>query len=186
MDNGASSYRRFLDGNDDSFVEIIRDYKDGLMLYINGYVGNIHVAEDLMQETFVRIVLKKPRFSGKSSFKSWLYAIGRNIAVDYIRKCARNSVILTDDITVLSRDEESVEKEYLRDERKILLHRVMKRLNPDYRKVLYLIYFEDIPMRDAASLMKKSYKQTDNLIYRAKQSLRSELEKEDFVYEDLL
>ena len=67
MDNGAVSYRRFLEGDDDGFVEIIKDYKDGLMLYLNNYVQNIHIAEDLMEDTFVRIVVKKPHFSGRSS-----------------------------------------------------------------------------------------------------------------------
>lgn len=41
MDNGASSYRRFLDGDDKGLEEIVRDYKDGLILYLNSYVSNI-------------------------------------------------------------------------------------------------------------------------------------------------
>ncbi len=185
MDNGACSYRRFLDGDDEGFVEIIRDYKDGLMLYLNSFVQNIHVAEDLMQETFVRIVVKRPRYSGKSSFKTWLYSIGRNVAVDHVRKNVKITVISDGDLLPTLKDEEDVEREYLREERKILLHKVMKRLNPDYRRVLYLKYFEDFSISETATVMKKSYKQTDNLIYRAKLALRSELEKEGFVYEEL-
>ena len=46
MDNGASSYRRFRDDGDESgLVEIIRDYKDGLIFYLNSFVGNILTAE---------------------------------------------------------------------------------------------------------------------------------------------
>ena len=56
MDNGACSYRRFLDGDENGVVDIIRDYKDGLMLYLNGFVQNIHVAEDLTEDTFVKIL----------------------------------------------------------------------------------------------------------------------------------
>ena len=78
MDNGASSYRRFLDGDDKGLVEIVGDYKDGLILYLNGYVNNIFIAEELTEDTFFRLITKKPRYSGKSTFKSWLYAIGRN------------------------------------------------------------------------------------------------------------
>ena len=44
MDNGASSYRRFLDGDDEGIVEIIRDYKDGLILYLNGFTQDISTA----------------------------------------------------------------------------------------------------------------------------------------------
>ena len=48
MDNGASSYRRFReDGDESGLVEIIRDYKDGLILYLNSFVGNIHTAEEI-------------------------------------------------------------------------------------------------------------------------------------------
>lgn len=69
MDNGASSYRRFLDGDDEGIVELIKDYKDGLTLYLNGYVNNIFVAEELMEETFFKLMMKKLRFNGKFSSK---------------------------------------------------------------------------------------------------------------------
>ena len=185
MDNGASSYRRFLEGDDDGVVEIIKDYKDGLMLYLNNYVQNIHIAEDLMEDTFVRIVVKKPRFSGKSSFKTWLYAIGRNIAVDYVRKNAKVCEISAEEASNIIKDETDVEKEYLKDERKILLHKTLANLNTDYRTVIYLIYFENFSIAETADIIKKSYKQTENLVYRAKKSLKSKLETEGFVYEEL-
>ena len=85
MDNGASSYRRFLDGDDKGIAEIVGDYKDGLILYLNGYVNNIFIAEELTEDTFFRLITRKPKYSCKSTFKSWLYAIGRNVAVDFIR-----------------------------------------------------------------------------------------------------
>ncbi len=89
MDNGASSYRRSLDGDEDGIIDIIRDYKDGLALYLNGFVQNIYTAEDLMEDTIVRLVVKKLKFSAKYSFKTWLYTIGRNVAIDYLRHNAR-------------------------------------------------------------------------------------------------
>lgn len=58
MDNGAGSYRRFLDGDDDGIVEIVRDYKDGLIFYINSYVNNIHIAEELTEDTFFKLIVK--------------------------------------------------------------------------------------------------------------------------------
>ena len=91
MENGASSYRRFLEGDENGIVEIVRDYKDGLMLYLNGYVRNIHTAEDLTEDTFIRLVAKRPRYSDRYAFKTWLYAIGRNLAIDYLRRQKRRS-----------------------------------------------------------------------------------------------
>lgn len=69
MDSGADSYRRFLDGDDEGLAEIVREYKDGLILYLNGYVNNLHIAEELAEDTFFRLITRKPKFSGKSTFK---------------------------------------------------------------------------------------------------------------------
>ena len=97
-DNGASSYRRFLDGDDEGLTLIIKDYKDGLILYLNGYVSNIYVAEEIMEETFFKLAVKKPKFNEKSSFKTWLYTIGRNVAIDYIRHNSKFSMYSIEDM----------------------------------------------------------------------------------------
>ena len=185
MDNGASSYRRFLGGDDQSIVEIIKDYKDGLMLYLNGFVQNIHVAEELTEDTVVKLVVKRPRFSGKSTFKTWLYTIGRNVAMDSLRKAAKLPTVSMDALSLYASEEENVERNYIRTEQKIQLHQALKKLNTDYRSVLYLTYFEEFNHAQVAAVMKKSKKQVENLVYRAKLSLKSELEKEGFVYEEL-
>ena len=185
MDNGASSYRRFLEGDDDGIVQIIKLYKDGLMLYLNGFVGNIHLAEDLTEDTFVKLITRRPRFFGKSGFKTWLYSIGRNLAMDQMRKNAKIPIVSVENIQELICDEADIARNYLKSEQKIQVHAALKRLHNDYAQVLYLVYFEDFQREQVASIMKKSKKQVENLVYRAKLSLKSELEKEGFVYEDL-
>ena len=185
MDNGASSYRRFLDGDDEGVVEIIRDYKDGLILYLNGYVNNIFVAGDLMEETFVKLVTKKPKFTAKYAFKTWLYTIGRNVAIDYLRHHKKMADTPIDELENCLVEEESVERSYLQEEQKIALHRALRELNADYRQVLYLTYFDGFSNADAAVAMNKSRRQIENLLYRAKKALKAQLEKENFVYEEL-
>ena len=185
MDNGASSYRRFLDGDDKGLAEIVRDYKDGLILYLNGFVSNISIAEELMEETFFKIITKKPRFSEKHSFKTWLYTIGRNVAIDYIRSASRQSDASVDEMENYLQDEADLEKLYIIEERKIALHRALKELHPEYRQVLWLLYFEGFSSADAAVVMKKNSRQMKNLVYRAKSALKSELDKEGFGYEEL-
>ena len=185
MDNGASSYRRFLEGDDDGIVEIIKDHKDGLMLYLNSFLLNIHLAEDLTEDTFVKLIARRPRFSGKSTFKTWLYAIGRNVALDFLRKNAKLPTVSAEEAMTLIADEADVARQYLCSERKLQVHKALKQLNDEYRQVLVLIYFEDFQNDQVASIMGKSKKQIENLVYRAKLSLKSELEKEGFVYEDL-
>lgn len=181
--NGAECYRRFLEGDEEGIVEIIRDYKDGLILYLNGIVGNIHTAEDVMEETFVKLVVKKPRYSEKFSFKTWLYTIGRNAALDHLRHNSKKSDTPIDELELA--DKADLELSYIKEEQKIMVHRALSNLKADYRQVLYLSFFEELSNEETAAVMRKSKRQVENLLYRAKLSLKNELEKEGFVYEGL-
>lgn len=184
MDIGASSYRRFLDGDDEGIAAIVREYKDGLILYLNGYVSNIYIAEELAEDTFFRLMTKHPRFAGKSSFKSWLYAIGRNVAVDFLRHNARQRCIPLEKLETYLKDEQNLEQNYIKGERKIIVHRALSTLSHDYQTVLWLVYFEGFSNKEAAQILHKSDRQMRNLLYRAKVSLRTKLEKEGFLYEN--
>ena len=183
MDNGAAGYRRFLDGDDRGLAEIVGEYKDGLILYLNGYTKNIHAAEELAEDTFFRLITKKPVFSGRSSFKSWLYAIGRHVALDWLRR--RAHLAPEEDLDALRADEESLEEAYIGGEDRRALRRALGELAPDYRRVLWLVYFEDFSNREAAVALGKSERQTRNLLYRAKLALKTELDREGFIYEKL-
>jgi RNA polymerase sigma-70 factor (ECF subfamily) len=184
MDNGASSYRRFRDNGDvHGLDEIIIEYSDGLILYLTSIVGNIHTAEEIAEDTFVRLGTKKPRYSGKSKFKTWLYAIGRNMAIDYLRKNSKHISVPIDDAVGIA-DEEALEAEYIRKEQRITVHRAMRKLKPEYQQVLWLIYFEELSNKEAAKVMKKSIRSVESLLYRARKSLRSQLEMEGFDYEE--
>lgn len=185
MDNGASSYRRFLDGDDNAFVDIIKEYKDGLTLYLWGVIGNPITAEDLMEDAFVKLVTKKPRFSGKSTFKTWLYSIGRNIAYDFLRKNPKGMEISTEELLEIQSSGELLEKAYIKKEEKIQLHKAMETLPPQYKQVLWLTYFEELSCKETAHIMHKSVHSIETMLYRARLCLKEKLEKEGFVYEGL-
>lgn len=181
MDNGASSYHRFLDGDDNGIVEIIREYKDGLLLYLNTFTFDIHTAEDLVEDTFFRLVVKKPKFAGKSSFKTWLYSIGRNVAMDSLRKKRRKALPIEAYGNIPS--DEDIEFACITQDNNRVLHKALRKLNSEYQQILQLRYFEDFNNTEASLIMKKSKKQIENLVYRAKGALKEELEKEGFEYE---
>ncbi len=117
--------------------------------------------------------------------RSWLYAIVRNTAVDHIRHSSRLSATPIEDMENCIAEEEDLEQLYIKEERKILVHRALSRLPADYRTVLWLVFFEGFSNREVSVALKKSDRQVKNLLYRAKQSLKTALEKEGFVYENL-
>ncbi|MGN0517743.1 MAG: RNA polymerase sigma factor [Acutalibacteraceae bacterium] len=182
MDNGASSYRRFIHGDDAGLADIIDEYYDGLTFYLNTYVRNLNTAEELAEDTFVKLATKKPRFNGKSSFKTWLYSIGRNIAADSLRHNSKRDIVPIDEFSdMIANGDDEIEQSYLLEERKIIIHRAMQRLKLEYRQVLWLTYFEELSNKEVAQIMKKSLNSIEHLVSRARQSLKAELEKEDFI-----
>lgn len=185
MNDISGSYRRFLEGDDSGLTEIIRECRDGLILYINLYVGNVHTAEELAEDTFVKLFIKKPKDKGGSSFRTWLYTIGRNTAIDYIRKNHTGGTVPLDVLPEMTADEEQLEAAYIKEERRRTVRKAMKKLNPDYYRALWLIYFEDFDMKAAAKILGRTVHATQTLVYRARLALREELEKEGFEYENL-
>lgn len=182
--NGESSYRRYLSGDDNGIVEIVRDYKDGLILYLNGFVRNLTVAEELCEDVFVKLAVRKPHFREGSSFKTFLYAVGRNTAIDHLRK-NRAAVSFEELSGEPADDRETLERSYIREERKIAVHRAMDSLKDEYRQVLWLTYFEELSNKETAAVMKKSVHNIETLVYRARNALRAALEREGFEYEEL-
>ncbi len=183
MDNGASSYRRFLDGDKQGLYELICEYRIPLIMYLNSIVRNMNTAEELTEDTFFELASKRPYYSEKSSFKTWLFSIGRNIAAKQFRK-KPNEIILSSEVYEQIADKESIESSYFKTERDILVHKALDNLNSDYRQILYLTYFEDLSNDQAAVVMKKNKRQIRNLLYNAKKALKSELERRGFDYEE--
>lgn len=178
MTNGESSYRRFLDGDNESFREIVDEYYDMLTLYINTYVKNPDVAENLAEDTFVKLVTKKPKFKGKSSFKTWLYSIARNMALDYLKSLTKAQLMQIEEIKEIASDE-YIEDSFLIEERKIIINRALRNLKYEYRQVIWLKYFENMSAKEISIVMKKSQNSVEHLLSRARESLREILKAED-------
>ena len=81
-------------------------------------------------------------------------------------------------------DASELENAIIKDDENRQLYSAMSKINPDYRTVLHLLYFENMSYDEAAVVLHKSRKQINNLAYRAKQSLKFEMEKGGFIYEN--
>lgn len=183
MKDPQDCYESFLSGDDDALTQLICTYKDGLILYLRGYVDSIGLAEELAEEVFVKLVIKRPKFAGRSSFKTWLYKVGRNLACDFLRSHRKNSFSLEDCVEITD-EEKNLEKSYIISEERLTLHRAMGKLKPEYRQILWLVYFEGFSLKESASVLGKTTHNAETLCYRARQALKQKLLQEGYVYED--
>ena len=177
MDNGASSYRRFLDGDEAAFEDIVELYYKNLVFFINRYVKNTVTAEDIAMDTFTELIVHPKRYNFKVSLKTYLFMIGRSKALNYIK---RMRIIKFEEIDEqISDDSICLEEKFLSTNLKIKINEAIKTLPQQMQTVIYLIYFEEMSYEQAAKVMKKNRKQIDNLLYRAKSQLRTILKKEE-------
>ena len=172
MDNGASSYRRFLDGDESAFESIMKELFRGLVFFIDGFVHDTHAAEDIAIDTFSDLVVHRHRYNFKVSLKTYLYMVGRSRALDYIKHRKVIDFVELSEVHAVADEAAALEEMVLADDRKRQLNAAIAKLPEDMRVVVHLIYFEEMTYEEAAKVMKKNRKQVDNLLYRAKKELR--------------
>ena len=174
-DNRLVIYRQYLSGDDAGLEALMKKYGDPLTLYIDGYLHDVHEAEELMLDVFAYLFTKKPRIRD-GGFKAYLYKAARHMALRH--KSKRKPLFSLDALTG-EPDGRLLAEEVIRtEERNRILHFCMSEMNPDYREVLYLTYFEDMSYAQAAEVTGKTVKQITNMVYRGKESLRRLLERE--------
>ena len=178
MDNGESSYRRYLEGDEEAFHEIVKEYFDNLVFFIDRYVKDYATAEDIALDVFTQLVVHKHRYNFSVSLKTYLFMMGRSRALDYIRHRGKLAVVELSEVAQLPSSEPLPEDLVLADERKQAVNRALSQLGEELRLVIHLVYFEGLTPSEAAKVLKKSRKQVYNLLYRGKTALRTILGEE--------
>ena len=175
--NDITLYQRFLSGDDSGLQRLMERYGNSLTLYIDGYLHDIHEAEDLMIEAFAYFVAKRPRLRD-DGFRAYLYKSARHLALRCLQKKRRKQLFSFDDLEQEPESDVLLETLVQTDERNRILWRCMDELAPAYREALYLVYFEGMRHAEAAAVMRKTEKQIADLVYRGRASLRKTLERE--------
>jgi RNA polymerase sigma-70 factor, ECF subfamily len=87
MESEASAIARGLRRRDPDLLDrLIEQYQHQLLRYLVYLAGNRDLAEDLFQETWIRVLERGHQYDGKHEFSTWLYAVARNLTIDYLRK----------------------------------------------------------------------------------------------------
>ena len=180
MISDETAYRRYLDGEEKAADLLVEKYGDALTLYINGYLKDMHEAEDLMIEAFSQIFAKERPITGAGAFQAYLYKTARNLALRH-RKKYRLGFLRFDELDFEPQSDVLADTEFSRSRQ---LYNAIEQLKVEYREALYLVYFEEMSYRNAAAVMNQSEGQITKLVYRGKQSLKATLEQEGFTYAD--
>ena len=180
--NGMEYYRRFLQGDFAALETLVEAYSDALVRFAYCYVKDSAAAEDIMEDAFAALIVKRRRFSTDGNLRAYLYKTVRNKSIDYLRAHKKQiSISDVENVLVATDGEENV----VRRARNRAVYRCLMQLPPQYEEVLYLTYFEGYSPEEVCKIVKRSKKQVYNLLARAKSSLKELLQKEGISHEDV-
>ena len=150
-------------------------YADDVYSFLSYYCGSLDV-DDLVQETFLRAMVKMDLYKGNASPKTWLCSIARNVAKDSFRKHrSLPTVMETSALVQVPSSEMSPEGLTQFNEMKQDLHAVIGKLQPNYRDVVILRGILDLSVSEAASVLGWADGKVRTVYHRALKSLRRHL-----------
>lgn len=166
-----------------SFEELAASLSEQLTAYLARMTGNAADADDLLQETLIRIARALPTFEGRSSPKNWAYRIATNVAIDFLRKTKEGRFTEFGE----SEDRSNVDEEdrLVLDEMNECVRGVIDGLPPDYRAALILFNLQGKSVAETAQILDISVSAAKVRIHRAKARLKEELNRQcDFYTSD--
>jgi RNA polymerase sigma-70 factor (ECF subfamily) len=150
----------YLKGDEKSLEILIARYLKPIYSFVYKYIGDNAKAEDITQEVFIKVWKNIKKFDRKKSFKTWIFTIAKNTAIDWQRKKksiplskfedekGRNSITeKLEDLSLLP--DELFERKNIAE----ILKLTMKRLAPDQRTILLLRYDEHLKFREIAEIL---------------------------------
>lgn len=180
MDHAAECYRRFLDGDESAVDAIMGELFFPLVFFVNRYLGDIPASEDVAMDTVTELLVKK-RYNFKVTLKTYLFLLGKSRALNALKHRRRLGETELSEAATLA-EENELERRALDSDRKRAVNAALAGLPEQMRLAVHLVYFEGLSYEEAARVMKKSRKQVDNLLTRAKKELRAILGEEGRQY----
>ena len=162
---------------------LIELYQHRLLRYLLFLTGKREVAEDLFQETWMRVLLRGAQYNGKARFDTWLFTIARNLVIDLSRKRTMASL---DEMSEAGEDERPFEiamdgpsplDQFRSREDCAEVAEVLLKLEPSYREVLVLRFHEEMSLDEIAKMTSAPLSTVKSRLYRGLAALKPEMER---------
>lgn len=171
--------QKALQGDEKAFARLLARYKDAIYFMLLKMVNNRNDAEDLTLEAFGKAFKNIHQYSPTYAFSTWLFKIASNNCIDFLRRkkgtyvaIDNNSDSVQNNETVrLKSKEPDPEEKLIRQQKAILLHRVVRRLKPRYRTLVELRYFREYSYEEIAKELELPLGTVKAQLFRAREML---------------
>ncbi|HEY8401771.1 MAG TPA: RNA polymerase sigma factor [Cytophagaceae bacterium] len=179
----------YIKGNEEAFAQLLKRHKSKVYTTIYLIVKDQYVAEDLLQETFIKAIkkLKSGQYNEEGKFLPWIVRIAHNLAIDYFRKEKRYPTIVMEDgsnvFNSLDFSEESSESIKIKDETHSILREMIQTLPEAQKEVLLMRHYADMSFQEIAEATGVSINTALGRMRYALINLRKKLEKHNVAYD---
>ncbi len=165
-------------GDRDAFASLLARYQNRLYRYLLRWVHEPATAEDLFQQTWMRVIERIRGFDAGRNFDPWLFAVARNLVIDYLRRRRPSSLEepLADDVPLsdcLSADVPGPLEQALRCERAELVQKALESQPPIYREILSLRFEEEMKLEEIAEVLSIPLGTVKSRLARALERMRA-------------
>jgi len=173
---------RFQAGDERAYVELVNRYKDKLLNFVFQFLGDIEQAEDVVQDTMIRLYEKKHYYKEIAKFSTWIYTIARNLANTELRKRKRRK---TTYLSQMSKEERQYEIPAVQDDVDQSLHnefindRIQSAINnlPEHFKLVIILRdIQELSYDDISNIVEVPLGTIKSRINRARIQLQAELQ----------
>lgn len=146
----------YKNGNEEAFAELLKRHKSKVFTTIYLIVKDRYVAEDLLQDTFIKVVktIKSGRYNEEGKFLPWVQRIAHNLAIDFFRKVKRYPTIVMEDgskvFNTLDFAEESIESLKIKEDTVTLMKNLIQELPDSQKEVLIMRHYMQMSFQEIA------------------------------------
>ena len=182
--------RNCREGDMSAFELIVLRYKDAIFNFIYHFLADYHRAQDISQETFLRVLINVDRYKSRNSFKTWLYRIAANLCKNELRNISRHKMLSLSepdmDIGSLGRSQYTPpDIAYEREEMRRLVRDAVSSLPADQRMAIIMREYQNLSYEEIAFALNCSLGAVKSKIYRARQNIKIALVETEFMEEIL-
>lgn len=172
-------------GDRAAFAELVELYKDKIYHLAYRMLHNRHEAEEIVQETFLRVFTNLERYDETQKFSTWIYRIGTNLCIDRLRKrkpsysldSEMNEGEGTDWYSLLPSQEDTPDEQLLLSETQTQIRESIETLPEKYKAVVILRYLQDLSLQEISDVLSMPVTTIKTRLHRGREFLRKKLEK---------
>ena len=170
--------KNFQDGDRASYNDLVYRYKDKILNFLFRFMNDRDAAEDLAQETFIKVYLKKDSYKEISKFSTWLYTIASNLAKTELRKLKRRKTYSISQISQSDKehnffvDNTSSDNENINNNEQNILNEAIHSLEENFRTIIILREIQELSYENISKILKLPLGTVKSRINRGKLKLR--------------